>query len=91
LLVIGLPTDVRARVRYLLIPGGFTAAHSTGKDPIAIGGHHCPADVRRTKAPTANAEIAETFHVSRKTIYRHLAPTSTPPTSTGVITASGGR
>jgi DNA invertase Pin-like site-specific DNA recombinase len=26
------------------------------------------------------AEIAETFHVSRKTIYRHLEPTSTPTT-----------
>jgi predicted DNA-binding transcriptional regulator YafY len=25
------------------------------------------------------AEIAETFHVSRKTIYRHLAGTSTSP------------
>ena len=25
------------------------------------------------------AEIAETFHVSRKTIYRHLGPTSPPP------------
>jgi predicted DNA-binding transcriptional regulator YafY len=28
------------------------------------------------------AEIAETFHVSRKTIYRHLGSTiSTPPTN----------
>lgn len=26
-------------------------------------------------------EIAETFLVSRKTIYRHLEPTSTPPTT----------
>jgi hypothetical protein len=26
------------------------------------------------------AEIAATFHVSRKTIYRHLEPTSTPTT-----------
>ena len=31
------------------------------------------------------AEIAETFHVSRKTIYRHLEPaaTATPPAPTG--------
>jgi hypothetical protein len=26
------------------------------------------------------AEIAETFHLSRKTIYRHLGPASTPTT-----------
>jgi DNA-binding GntR family transcriptional regulator len=27
------------------------------------------------------AEIAETFHVSRKTIYHHLGPTNTPPST----------
>jgi DNA invertase Pin-like site-specific DNA recombinase len=37
------------------------------------------------------AEIAETFHVSRKTIYRHLGPTTNPPPSwTSSPTASGG-
>lgn len=29
----------------------------------------------------AVAEIAETFPVSRKTIYRHVGPTSNPPPS----------
>jgi DNA invertase Pin-like site-specific DNA recombinase len=36
------------------------------------------ADGKRTYTV---AEIAETFHVSRKTIYRHLGPTTNPPPS----------
>jgi DNA invertase Pin-like site-specific DNA recombinase len=82
----------RIRVRFSARPGtieGLEAARARGRTggrkpkltarQVIIARQMCDEKGPDSKRRYTVAKIAETFHVSRKTIYRHLAATSTSP------------